>query len=222
MSSQNKTSIRNTIHQPQLSEKPSPEPVVHPTSHIVNSQVGAWATIGSTNQMIESVLGNYTYTMSDVTINYSEIGKFTSIASHVCINPVQHPMNRVTQHHMTYRRVAYGFASTDDDLIFNWRRENRVTIGHDVWVGHGAIIMKGVTIGNGAVIGSGSVVTKDVPPYTVVVGVPARPIKTRFEPHIVDALQRIAWWDWSRELLEERFDELNNIDSFIAKYGNVE
>lgn len=81
------------------------------------------------------VLGYYTYTMDDVTINYTEIGKYCSIASHVCINPVQHPMDRVTQHHMTYRRIDYGFAATDDESIFDWRRQNRVKIGHDVWIG---------------------------------------------------------------------------------------
>ncbi|MCZ8515193.1 DapH/DapD/GlmU-related protein [Paenibacillus filicis] len=207
------------IEQTQLEAPLSPEPSIHPSSHIMDSYAGEWTSIGANNKLIESRVGDYTYTMDDVTINYAEVGKFTSIASHVCINPVDHPMNRVSQHHMTYRRAAYGFAESDDEEIFNWRRGSRVSIGHDVWIGHGAIIMKGVHIGTGAVVGSGSIVTKDVEPYTVVVGVTAKPIKTRFSREIADRLLEIAWWDWPRETLQERFHELNDIYGFIKKYG---
>lgn len=207
------------IHQTHSSMPLSYEPAVHASSHILNSYAGEWTSIGPNNNLIDSRIGAYTYTMDDVTINYAEVGKFTSIASHVCINPVDHPMDRVTQHHMTYRRAAFGFAATDDADIFEWRKGNRVTIGHDVWIGHGAIVMKGVHIGTGAVVGSGAIVTKDIEPYTVVVGVPARPIKKRFSQDIIDALLQIAWWDWPRDLLEERFFELNDVAAFVKKYG---
>jgi len=207
------------IHQPGLHAPLSLEPSIHASSQILNSYAGEWTSIGPNNKLIEARIGDYTYTMDDVTINYAEVGKFTSIASHVCINPVDHPMDRVTQHHMTYRRAAFGFTDTDDEDFFNWRRDNRATIGHDVWIGHGAIIMKGVRIGTGAVVGSGAVVTKDVEPYTVVVGVPAKPIKTRFTRDIIDRLLQIAWWDWPREQLEKRFHELNDVKGFVEKYG---
>lgn len=207
------------IHQPHSHAPLSPEPSIHETCLILNSFAGEWASIGPHSKVIESRIGDYTYAMDDVTINYAEIGKFTSIASHVCINPVDHPMNRATQHHMTYRRAAYGFAESDDEAFFDWRRGRRVTIGHDVWIGHGAIIMKGVTIGSGAVVGSGAIVTKDVEPYTIVAGVPARPLRPRFPREIAERLLRISWWDWPRELLEERFGELNDVDRFIEKYS---
>lgn len=207
------------IHQPKAHARQTKEPMVDPTSHVIHSSVGDWASVGPYNKIIEASIGEYTYTMDDVTINYAEIGRFTSIASHVCINPVQHPMQRVTQHHMTYRRIDYRMSETDDEELFHWRRTNRVTIGHDVWIGHGAIVMKGVTIGTGSVVGSGSVVTKDVEPYSIVVGNPARPIKTRFPQDIVRQLLEIAWWDWPQELIEERFAELNDVHRFIEKYG---
>ncbi|OCT12238.1 acetyltransferase [Paenibacillus pectinilyticus] len=208
-----------SIHQTHPHLPLSAEPRIHESSLIFNSFAGEWTSIGPTNRMLESSIGDYSYTMDDVTINYAEIGKFTSIASHVCINPVDHPMDRVSQHHMTYRISEYGFADTDDAEFFDWRRGNRVTIGHDVWIGHGAIVMKGVQIGTGAVVGSGAVVTKDVEPYTIVVGVAARPIKARFPKEICEALLQIAWWDWPREWLEERFHELNDVNAFVKKYG---
>lgn len=209
----------NFIHQSPKETTLSTEPLVHPTSSIMNSYAGEWTSIGPRNVIVESKLGDYTYTMDEVTINYTEIGKYCSIASHVCINPVNHPMERVTQHHMTYRRKSYGFAKTDDEEIFKWRRLNRVRIGHDVWIGHGAIIMKGVTVGTGAVIASGAVVTKNVGPFTIVGGVPAKPIKERFSREIAAKLEQIAWWNWPREVIENRFYELNDLESFLEKYG---
>jgi phosphonate metabolism protein (transferase hexapeptide repeat family) len=153
-----------------------------------------------------------------VSIIYADVGKYCSIASHVRINPGNHPMWRVTQHHMTYRRRQYGFGE-DDHQFFQWRRDHRCTIGHDVWIGHGAIIMPGVTVGIGAVVGSGAVVTKDVEPYTIVVGVAAHPVRKRFSDDIIEKLMKIAWWDWDRATLEARFDDLLDIDTFVEKYG---
>lgn len=208
------------IHQLKNKTLLSDEPYVHDTAQVANSTAGAYTSIAAFNEIVESTIGDYTYTMENVTMNYTEVGKFCSIASQVCINPVNHPMDRVTQHHMTYRGVSYRLAEADDVEIFDWRRTHRVKIGHDVWIGHGAIIMKDVTIGDGAVVASGAVVTKDVAPYTVVGGIPAKKIKDRFPQHIVEKLQKIAWWDWSREQLEERFSELNHLDSFLEKYSD--
>lgn len=197
-----------------------PEPTVHPSSSLRESELGVWTDIGPNCSIVESTLGDYTYCAGDASIVYATIGKFCSIASHVRINPGNHPMQRVTQHHMTYRRRMFGFADTDDTEFFQWRRDHHVTIGHDVWIGHAAVIMPGITIGTGAVIGSQAVVTKDVAPYTIVGGVPAKVIRERFPAEVAARLQAIAWWDWPRDLLAERFADLNDLDRFLELYGS--
>jgi phosphonate metabolism protein (transferase hexapeptide repeat family) len=193
-------------------------PRVHETCRIIDSTLGDYVYLGAGTSIVESEFGEYSYTAGDVSIIYSDVGKFCSIASHVRLNPGNHPMERVTQHHLTYRRQQYGFGP-DDEAFFDWRRDHKVTVGHDVWIGHGAVVLPGVSVGTGAVIGAGAVVTKDVAPYTIVVGVPAKPLRLRFPEDVVEKLQRIAWWDWPRELLEQRFEDLMDLPSFIEKYA---
>ena len=194
------------------------EPTIHESCRIYKSQVGAWTELMRGTTLVESSFDDYSYTAGDVSIIYTDVGKFCSIASHVRINPGNHPMWRVTQHHSTYRRRQYGFDTQDDEEFFDWRRAHRCTIGHDVWIGHGAIVMPGVTVGTGAVIGSGAVVTKDVPPYHIVGGVSAKLIRPRFSDDVVQKLLAIAWWDWDRATLEARFTELLDLESFLLKY----
>jgi phosphonate metabolism protein (transferase hexapeptide repeat family) len=193
-------------------------PLLHSNVIVHDSYVGAWTELGPNTWMSEATFDDYSYTAGDVQIIYADVGKFCSIASHVRLNPGNHPMWRVTQHHITYRRSMYGLG-TDDDEVFAWRRSKRVTVGHDVWLGHGAIVMPGVQVGTGAVIGAGAVVTKDVAPYAVVVGVPAKPIRKRFDEATIAKLLQIAYWDWDRETLAARFDDLYDSATFITRYG---
>jgi len=195
------------------------QPTIHPSATIRDSQIGSWTELGPHTSLVESTFDDYSYTAGHASIIYTDVGKFCSIAAHVRINPGNHPMERVTQHHLTYRRVQYGFGAMDDEAFFEWRRAARCVIGHDVWIGHAATIMPGVQVGIGAVVGAGAVVTRDVAPYHIVVGVPARPFRMRFSAEIIEQLLRIAWWEWDRPTLEARFDELLDINSFIETYA---
>ncbi|MFZ5753206.1 MAG: DapH/DapD/GlmU-related protein [Bacillota bacterium] len=197
----------------------TPEPTIYENCVLQNVSIGQWTEVGPHNVWENVEFGDFSYTSGFNQIQNASIGKFVNIAAGVRIGPVQHPLERPTLHHFTYRRRIYGFADTDDLDFFRWREEQKVIIGHDVWLGHNAIIMPGVKIGNGSVVGSGAVVTRDVAPYAIVAGVPAKVIRERFSPEIVHKMQKIQWWDWPYEVFKERWrDFLLEAADFVHKY----
>jgi hypothetical protein len=195
-------------------------PEIDPSAVVRNSEFGRYTYLGPRSHVADSSLGDYGYAMGDNQITHASIGKFCNIATGVRINPSNHPWWRATLHHFTYRSASYGFHLADDAEIFAWRAEDNVTIGPDVWIGHNAIIMPGVTIGAGAAIGSGAVVTKDVPPFAIVVGSPAKVLRPRFEQATIDQLMRISWWDWEHAAIDAALEDFRSLDAaaFAAKY----
>jgi phosphonate metabolism protein (transferase hexapeptide repeat family) len=195
-------------------------PLIHESSTVINSRFGEYTEIAAGCFCNEITLGDYSYLSSCVRAIWCDIGKFSSIASHCVINPGNHPYQRVTQSHCTYRCRQYGFADQDDDAFFEWRRQDVVTIGHDVWLGHGVYVMPGAKIATGAVVAAGSVVTRNRPvgPYEIAAGSPAKPVKKRFSDRIIDRLLEIRFWDWPREKLEQGFRDLYDVEAFIEKY----
>jgi phosphonate metabolism protein (transferase hexapeptide repeat family) len=201
----------------------STTPLVHPTAELHDCRLGAYCEVGARTQLLDVTLGDYSYFVNDSDAAHATIGKFTSIAAMTRINPGNHPMERASQSHFSYRASAY-FAGADDDAeFFAWRRAHVVTIGHDVWIGHGAIILPDRTIGTGAVVAAGAVVTKDVAPYAIVAGNPARVIRARFPDAIAARLQRLAWWDWSHERLQAALPDFQrlSIDHFLERHETV-
>ncbi|MEE4012640.1 DapH/DapD/GlmU-related protein [Roseibium sp. FZY0029] len=201
---------------PALSEAPN----IHPDARVLNCDLGIWTEVGARTEMRESSMGDYSYIVQEGDVVWSTIGKFCSIARRVRINPGNHATWRASQHHFTYRAAAYDLGDDDADF-FQWRKDDWVTIGHDVWIGHNATVLAGVSIGTGAIVAAGAVVSKDVAPYTVVGGVAAREIKRRFTKQQEQALIDISWWDWNHDELKQRLPDFRklSIDEFIEKYS---
>lgn len=197
------------------------EPLIDPTARVRQATLGRYTEIGARTAFVESSMGDYSYVVNDSDVIYTTIGKFCSIAAHTRINPGNHPMQRASQSHFTYRASAYFEDAQDDADFFAWRRSTPVAIGHDVWIGHGAIILPGRSIGTGAVVAGGAIVTKDVAPYTIVAGNPAKPIRRRFPEHIAERLLALAWWDWEHARLREALEDFRKlpVEAFLEKHG---
>lgn len=195
------------------------QPTVSAEASVRDCTLGRYTEVAAGAKLEETVLGDYSYVMERSDIIYAQIGKFVNIAADVRINPGNHPVEWVSQHHFLYRMTRYDLAGHDDESFFAWRRLQKVIIGHDVWIGHRAIVLPGITIGNGAVVGAGTVVTRDVPPYAVVAGVPGRRIRSRFPEAVWRRLEQTAWWDWEHQVLAERLDDFRDIRHFLALYG---
>src|ERR1700741_1392054 len=196
------------------------QPTIDPTASVRECKLGAYTEVGARTILLEVAMGDYSYVVNDAQITYTTIGKFCSIAAMTRINPGNHPMQRASQAHFTYRASAYFPDERDEAEFFEWRRSHRVRIGHDVWIGHGAVVLPGRSVGTGAVVAAGAIVTKDVPAYTIVAGNPARIIKRRFPEAVTNRLAQLAWWDWDHETLRRALPDFRKlaVEDFLAKY----
>lgn len=167
---------------------------------ILNSKVDKKAKIYSGTQFQDSSLGRYSYVGYDCEIVNCQIGAFCSIANGVIIGGAQHPLTWVSTSPVFYD--AKGGTGNHLGSLKEPSRSETI-IGNDVWIGSRAIILGGVTIGNGAVIGSGAVVTKNIPDYAIVAGVPAKILRYRFEDKIIQRLCESEWWNLQEESLKK-------------------
>lgn len=188
------------------------ETVIAPTANLRETTIGRCCEVLDRTRMQYSSLGDFSYLGADCQVADAAIGKFCAIASNVRIGPPDHPMERPSLHRFTYCPEYYDATKTRDAGFFAARRAARVTIGHDVWIGHGVTVLAGVTVGDGAVLAAGAVVAKDVAPYSIVGGVPAKLIRARFPEAIATRLRRIGWWDWSFETIMERLRDFQSGD----------
>lgn len=196
--------------------------VIDPSVRMRETQIGAQCEVLAETYIEYSELGDFSYMGEHCCVADAQIGRFTAIANHVRIGAPNHPMDRASQHRFTYCPEYYDAQAERDNGFFAERRADRVIIGNDVWIGHGVIVLPGVAVGDGAVLAAGVVVTKDVPPYTIVGGVPAKVIRARFAADIAAQLQAIAWWNWPLEKLMANLADFQSSDlrAFCQRHGS--
>ena len=207
-------------------DQPFPRPklaetVVEPTVKLREVTIGLCCEVLGDTAIEYTELGDYSYLGPGCMVADAQIGKFCAIAAQVRIGAPNHPLDRPSQHRFTYCPEYYSADAQRDHTFFRQRRADRVVIGNDVWIGHAVIVMPGVTVGDGAVLAAGAVVTRDVAPYTIVGGVPAKQIRERFSRDIAARLSRIAWWNWPAETIFERLPEFQSgdVEGFCARWG---
>ncbi|REC57322.1 chloramphenicol acetyltransferase [Rhodosalinus sediminis] len=194
---------------------------LHPDCEITEATFGAYTEVGRGTRVAQSVFGDYSYCDRYCDIANAEVGRFANIASFVRIGATDHPLDRASLHHFMYRSASYWDDAEDDADWFARRKARRARIGHDTWIGHAAQIKPEATVGHGAVVASGAVVTKDVAPYTIVAGLPARPVRARQPAGIAERLIALAWWDWDHDRLRAALPDFRALgaEAFLEKYG---
>ena len=208
------------MHQPAPPRPKLAETVVEPSVKLREVTIGVCCEILGDTAIEYTELGDYSYLGPGCMVADAQIGKFCAIAAQVRIGAPNHPLDRPSQHRFTYCPEYYTAEAQRDHSFFRQRRADRVVIGNDVWIGHAVIVMPGVTVGDGAVLAAGAVVTRDVAPYTIVGGVPAKQIRERFNRDIAAQLSRIAGWDWPAETIFQRLPEFQsgNVEAFCARW----
>ena len=202
--------------------------------HLRNKKISNFAFVSSTNDISKlarinrlvkikhSSIGDYSYISANCDITNTSIGRFCSIADNCRIGTASHTLNNIsTSPIFTLKQNATGYVWTEESIDHS-NDTKQVNIGNDVWIATRVIIKDGVTIGDGAVIGAGAVVVKDIPPYAVVGGVPAKVIKYRFSQPIIDKLLQLQWWNASDEKLKNNISYFQSEDITLEKLEELE
>lgn len=190
-------------------EKGGTNVYIDPKARVIKTDLADYSGVAHHAEISDSTIGKRTSVGRYTKIQKADIGAYCSISWDVTIGALSHPIDCVSGHAFTFRK---SFGIVDKDLAKN---DIRTIVGNDVWIGCGVIIRSGVRIGDGAVIGAGAVVVKDVEPYEVVAGVPARRIRYRYDHDIVERLKKIKWWKFSDDILRvniELFQQKATLD----------
>lgn len=198
---------------------------IHPSAILINSEVGNNCMIADGARLCYSKLGDFSYISRNSNVFSSKIEKFTSISWNVSIGPAIHDYNKMSQHSMLFAS-RFGMIEKGEELYNQYPKD--VYIGNDVWIGCNAVIMRGVRLGDGCVIGANSIITKDVQPYSIVIG-KNQILKDRFSPLIISLLLELKWWNMEYDFLKANLklfektsvDNINKLIENYKKYKNV-
>lgn len=199
------------------------------SSILTNTYFEGKNAVHDNTKITSCFVGYGSYISNNTHLNNTQIGRFCSIADNISTCLGNHPTSKfVTTHpafyYNTTTQLGYTFHKETNPLFSNInlypKGENiyQVKIGNDVWIGSHVLILGGVTIGDGAVIAAGAIVTKDVEPYTIVAGVPAKPIRKRFSDDQINFLLKYQWWN-KIEFIEKNYKEFQDIVPFYEKYN---
>jgi acetyltransferase-like isoleucine patch superfamily enzyme len=174
---------------------------IYPGVFLYDSKIANYNVLFENVSMVSSTIGDHTYIQKNSKIYNANIGKFCSIASNVTIGPGIHNIISVSTHPAFYlfnTPLVIKFPNCD---LFDLKK-NITIIENDVWIGENAIIMDGVKVGTGAIVAAGAIVTKDIPPYTICGGIPAKIIRNRFSEDEINYLLESKWWDWPLDIIK--------------------
>lgn len=188
-----------------------------------NNRIDPRAVIYRMVKMKSSSIGRYSYVGNDTDVECADIGQFCSISDHCRIGMGGHTLSHISSCPLFTQRIN-GCQEQWVDQDIHAVEEKRAVLGNDVWVGSHVLINGGVTVGHGAVIGAGAVVVKDVPPYAIVGGVPAKVIRFRFSPEIIEKLLELQWWNLPDETLKDHialFQQDNFTVEDLAQFMDI-
>lgn len=188
----------------------------------INSDIHRKVVINRFVKINKSVIGRYSYVGNNTSIDYANIGQFCSIADHCRIGMASHALNQLSTSPIFTQKINGCHEAWVKNDVCHVLERREVSLGNDVWVGSHVLMKGGITIGDGAVIAAGAVVVRDVPPYAIVGGVPAKIIKYRFSQDIIEKLMELKWWSLTDDELKRNiifFQQpnisMNDIEQFI-------